>query len=646
MDSSTITFAILTVSDSCYANYANDLSGDALEQIITKSESFFGKVLLRKLVPDDVNLIKEALINICEYTKPDVILTTGGTGFSTRDVTPEATKSILDKEAPGLTVAMLQESLKITSMAMLSRSDLFVVSEKQTLIANLPGSTKGSSECFGIIKSAIPHAVHLLRDDQKNVKLVHRQVQDSRSSSSVANHHVNRVDHFPTHTCSHSIEASPEDSHLGDHFDRPLAHRPRKSAFTAISVEEAIEIVLKEAKVKSTKILPFLDCAGRILAEDVHAKDPLPPFPASIKDGYAVIAEDGAGVRQVVGGSTAGSGVLPGQCVRINTGAPVPPGANAVVQVEDTKLIKETDEGNTELEIEILTTPKVEQDIRPIGCDISKGEKVLPSGIQLNYSELGILAMVGVTRVSVYQLPLVGLLSTGNELVNPEVEELVPGKIRDSNKTLLSSLIKQSGFPTVDLGIATDTVESLVNKLSEGLKSCDVIISSGGVSMGDKDMLKPVLKKHFGATIHFGRVLIIKPGLPTTFVTLESDGVKKLIFALPGNPVSAAVTCNVFAIPALRKLAGHSKTRQTIIKAKMAHQIQLDPRPEFQRAILQWTNLEGLSVPLAYSTGNQISSKLLNMVSAQALIKLPKQTKDKTFVQEGEIVDCIIIGDV
>lgn len=388
--------------------------------------------------------------------------------------------------------------------------------------------------------------------------------------------------------------------------------------------------------------ISFKAACGRILAEDVHATDPLPPFPASIKDGYAVIASDGDGPREVVDAVPAGASPLhrikPGQCARISTGAPVPEPCDAIVQVEDTELIQASEDGTQEFKVNILATPAVGQDIRPLGSDIQKGQRILARRTTLGPSDLGLLATIGVDTVSVYRLPRVAVLSTGNEIVAPG-STLKPGQIRDSNKTTLMTLLQENGFPAFDAGIARDEFEDHVKKLRDAFEISDVVVSSGGVSMGEKDLLKAVLIQEFSATIHFGRVLM-KPGKPTVFASLKYGDKLKLVFGLPGNPVSAVVTCQLYVLPALRKMSGHTTVHLTSIKAKLAEDIVLDPRPEFHRAVLSWS--EDSVLPIARSTGNQISSRLLSLQGANALLLLPAATAETKTLPAGSAVTALV----
>uniref|UniRef100_A0A671UA82 Gephyrin n=1 Tax=Sparus aurata TaxID=8175 RepID=A0A671UA82_SPAAU len=740
-----IRVGVLTVSDSCFRNLAEDRSGVNLKDLVHDPSLLGGMISAYKIVPDEIDEIKETLVDWCDEKELNLILTTGGTGFAPRDVTPEATKEVIEREAPGMSLAMLMGSLNVTPLGMLSRPVCGI--RGKTLIINLPGSKKGSQECFQFILPALPHAIDLLRDAIVKVKEAadeledlpspppplspppnsspRRQTEDKgvqceeedeeKKDSGVASTEDSSSSHITAAsiaakvpgwrrgegmvsscgclslTCSHSIisrgvqvlprdtaslSTTPSESPRAQATSRlstascptpkvqsrcsskenilrsshsavditKVARRHRMSPFPLTSMDKAFITVLEMTAVLGTEIINYRDGMGRVLAQDVYAKDNLPPFPASVKDGYAVRAADGPGDRFIIGESQAGEQpthtVMPGQVMRVTTGAPIPCGADAVVQVEDTELLRESEDGTEELEVRILVQARPGQDIRPIGHDIKRGECVLAKGTHMGPSEIGLLATVGVTEVEVQKFPVVAVMSTGNELLNPE-DDLHPGKIRDSNRSTLLATIQEHGYPTINLGIVGDNPDDLLNALNEGISRADVIITSGGVSMGEKDYLKQVLDIDLHAQIHFGRVFM-KPGLPTTFATLDMDGARKLIFALPGNPVSAVVTCNLFVIPALRKMQGILDPRPTIIKARLSCDVKLDPRPEYHRCILTWHHQEPL--PWAQSTGNQVSSRLMSMRSANGLLMLPPKTEQYVELHKGEVVDVMVIG--
>uniref|UniRef100_A0A8C4SSG6 Gephyrin n=1 Tax=Erpetoichthys calabaricus TaxID=27687 RepID=A0A8C4SSG6_ERPCA len=720
-----IRVGVLTVSDSCFRNLAEDRSGINLKDLVHDPSLLGGTIAAYKIVPDEIDEIKETLVDWCDEKELNLILTTGGTGFAPRDVTPEATKEVIEREAPGMALAMLMGSLNVTPLGMLSRPVCGI--RGKTLIINLPGSRKGSQECFQFILPALPHAIDLLRDAIVKVKEVHDELEDlpspppplspppatsphkqtedkgvqceeeeeEKKDSGVASTEDSSSSHItaaaiaakiPDSIISRGVQVLPRDtaslsttpsespraqatsrlstascptpkryctstehgrgrvnSHSAVDITK-VARRHRMSPFPLTSMDKAFITVLEMTPVLSTEIINYRDGMGRVLAQDVYAKDNLPPFPASVKDGYAVRAADGPGDRFIIGESQAGEQpthtVMPGQVMRVTTGAPIPCGADAVVQVEDTELIRESEDGTEELEVRILVQARPGQDIRPIGHDIKRGECVLAKGTHMGPSEIGLLATVGVTEVEVQKFPVVAVMSTGNELLNPE-DDLHPGKIRDSNRSTLLATIQEHGYPTINLGIVGDNPDDLLNALNEGISRADVIITSGGVSMGEKDYLKQVLDIDLHAQIHFGRVFM-KPGLPTTFATLDIDGARKLIFALPGNPVSAVVTCNLFVIPALRKMQGILDPRPTIIKARLSCDVKLDPRPEYHRCILTWHHQEPL--PWAQSTGNQMSSRLMSMRSANGLLMLPPKTEQYVELHKGEVVDVMVIG--
>uniref|UniRef100_A0A3B4B8I1 Gephyrin n=1 Tax=Periophthalmus magnuspinnatus TaxID=409849 RepID=A0A3B4B8I1_9GOBI len=725
---------ILTVSDSCFKNLAEDRSGVNLKDLVHDPSLLGGVIAAYKIVPDEIEEIKDTLLEWCDEHELNLILTTGGTGFAPKDVTPEATREVIEREAPGMALAMLMGSLNVTPLGMLSRPVCGI--RGKTLIINLPGSKKGSQECFQFILPALPHAIDLLREANVRVKATHAALEQLPSPLSnthnnahnsthtmergtqceeeeeeeeerrrgggrhAHNHHHHHHHHqhssshitaaaitshavvmakgapylpgttpIPDSIISRGVQVLPRDSasliltismHLNLHTlskcslcvcvqvqsrcgsnenilrashsavdISKVARRHRMSPFPLTSMDKAFITVLEMTPILGIEVINYRDGLGRVLAQDIYAKDNLPPFPASVKDGYAVRVRAQSGLSP---GSPTHT-VMPGQVMRVTTGAPIPCGADAVVQVEDTELLRESEDGTEELEVRIMVQARPGQDIRPIGHDIRRGECVLAKGTHMGPSEIGLLATVGVTEVSVHKFPVVAVMSTGNE-----VQE---HKIRDSNRSTLLATIQEHGYPTINLGIVGDNPDDLLSALHEGISRADVIITSGGVSMGEKDYLKQVLDIDLHAQIHFGRVFM-KPGLPTTFATCDIDGARKLIFALPGNPVSAVVTCNLFVIPALRKMQGILDPRPTIIKARLSCDVKLDPRPEYHRCILTWHHQEPL--PWAQSTGNQVSSRLMSMRSANGLLMLPPKTEQYVELHKGEVVDVMVIG--
>ncbi|HXF63326.1 MAG TPA: gephyrin-like molybdotransferase Glp [Caldilineaceae bacterium] len=410
-----------------------------------------------------------------------------------------------------------------------------------------------------------------------------------------------------------------------------------------LPVAEAQEIVLGQAARLDPAPTSLDRALGLIVAEDIIAREPLPPFPASIKDGYAVVAADGPGDYRMVGEVTAGRvadfRVQPGTVAYITTGAPLPEGADAVVMVEETERLSGAD---GEVWVRIRRAVQPGDDVRPVGVDVAVGQVVLPAGTRLGAAEIGLLATVGVAQPPMIPRPRVAVLSTGDELVEPD-RTPGPGQIRDSNRAMLAAAITAAGGKVIDLGIGADDQAELERHVRRGLESADILISSGGVSMGDLDLIKPLLAQ--AGTVHFSR-LRMKPGKPCTFATALVDGRKRLVFGLPGNPVSSLVTFYLLVAPAIRKLAGWPDPRLRRVQAHLAQPLALDPyRPEYHRATLRWEASlnDGRGGFLAESTGSQASSRLLSMRTANALLELPQAEGE---LPAGAVVPALLIGEL
>jgi molybdopterin molybdotransferase len=404
---------------------------------------------------------------------------------------------------------------------------------------------------------------------------------------------------------------------------------PRVSAYPMVQVGEALETILAHAEPLGRETVDLTRARGRFLAEDVTADADLPGLPRSSVDGYAVIAGDDSAELEVLEEVTAGrlgsTHVRPGSAVRIMTGGTLPPGADAVVMVEE---VEETD-GRALLQ----HRPRRGENVHPPGMDLSRGQLVLARGTRIGPAEVGLLATIGCVDVPVYRRPRVAVLATGDELVEPH-QTPPPGSVRDSNRYALMGAAEEAGAEIAWQAHARDEEDALERAMRDGLAAADVLLTSGGVSMGTRDLIKPLLDKL--ATIQFGRVSF-KPGKPLTFAT-AGDG--KLAFGLPGFPVSSLITFEIFVRPALLKAGGAERVFRPRVQVALGHEVRPDPiRPEYQRASVSWKGDHFV----ARTTGLQSSSRLMSIVGANALLEL--QPGDQV-LPEGTMVQALLLANL
>jgi molybdenum cofactor synthesis domain-containing protein len=387
-----------------------------------------------------------------------------------------------------------------------------------------------------------------------------------------------------------------------------------------ISVAEAIQIVRQETRPLPTERVGLPDVLNRVLAEDIIADSDLPPFDRSQMDGYAVRAEEtnAAPVRlRIAGESAAGRGwhheLKEGEAVRIMTGAPVPAGADSVQQVELTHELKD---GTV---VELLESVELGKSIVKRGAEIQAGETVLQSGTIINAAMMAVLAAFGYAEVAVAQRPRVGVLATGTELV-PVNQKPGQDQIRDSNNYSISAYAQLTGALTERLPLARDETSVLTKQIAEAAEKCDVVVTSGGVSMGVYDVTKSALHE-LGAEIFFERVAL-RPGKPTVFARLPNG---TLVFGLPGNPVSVAVTFNLFARTALLAMQGASEPALKHESALLARNVKgnLD-RASYLPAQLT-TNDDGEMIAFPLKWGG--SSDFVAFALTTALVVVPAGTK-------------------
>jgi len=387
---------------------------------------------------------------------------------------------------------------------------------------------------------------------------------------------------------------------------------------TGIEVEEARRRVLDGAQPLPAEVVATADALGRVLAEPIASTRTLPPADCSAMDGYALRADDLTGATraaprrlrvgfEVPAGRSAPRPLGPGEAARIFTGAALPVGADSVVMQEDVEA--------TDGEVACFAAPAPGEHVRPAGEDVRAGEVVLAAGTRLGAAQLGVLASLGRTVARVHRRPRVAILSGGDELVEPD-EDASGGRIVASNAYSLAAQCAEAGALALNLGIARDTREELERGITAGL-AADVLVSSAGVSVGDHDHVRPVLEK-LGCRLDFFGVLM-KPGYPLTFGRFD-DGRGPLVFGLPGNPVSAMVTFELFVRPLLLRLAGHRVLTRPVVRATLGETLRKKPgRLHFVRVALARDGERFV----ARSTGNQSSGVLRSMTLAQGLLVFP-----------------------
>jgi molybdenum cofactor synthesis domain-containing protein len=376
--------------------------------------------------------------------------------------------------------------------------------------------------------------------------------------------------------------------------------------------------------------------SGCVTAEAVIAGEAVPPFANSAMDGYAVQAADTSGAPvqlEVVGSLAAGAAptvaVGRGQAVRIMTGAPVPPGADAVVPVEVT--VEVTATGAKAVSVQ---RPAVAGDhVRDAGEDVAAGQEVFPAGTVLTPGHVGVLASIGATAVRAFPSPRVGVLSTGDELVDGG-GALGPGQIRDSNRPTLLAMCRQSGFDAVDLGLVADDPDAISVAIDAAVGRCDALVTSGGVSVGDFDHVKVVLDELSKGRMRWMQVAV-RPAKPLAFGVVGTMPV----FGLPGNPVSSMVSFELFARPALRKMAGHAQLDRARLRAVADEPLprRVDGKLHLVRVVAAAGGDGRFHVR---SSGKQASNLLRSMALANALALLP----DGPGVEAGDDVEVVLLG--
>lgn len=690
--------AVLIVSDTAAADPSTDKSSSVLRETFSQDGGGKWADPVVEIVKDDILDIQRAVRAWTDAETDDdsgpinLVVTTGGTGFARRDFTPEAIAPLLHRHAPGIVHGMLAASFQVTPFAMMARPVAGV--RNKSIIITLPGSPKGAKENLQAVLKLLPHACQQAAGEdsraahaggvkklEKEAGVVASKGTDSSAKGHDHSHHHDH-DHDHSHSHGHGGHKAPK-AHTSP-SERPQSNDPRlgatararSSPYPMISVGDAVATILAKTPAPVRELQDLSpDLIGYVIAEDVHAAEAVPAYRASIVDGYAVIIPEGSGAGAkggikgtfpVASVSHAQAASLPpplkeGEIARITTGAPLPEHANAVVMVEDTAIATLTADEREEATVEILTDAiRAGENIREPGSDMRLGEVVLTRGTQISAlgGEIGVLAAAGVQRVPVFRKPRVGVMSTGDEVTDASYTSapLSGGMIRDSNRPALLSLLRgwRLCAEVVDLGIARDTpAGELEAALRAALRThgLDAVLTTGGVSMGELDLLKPTLERSLGGTVHFGRVSM-KPGKPTTFATVPfKDSVSgsrhaqdRLVFALPGNPASALVTANLFVLPCLQRLAGihDPKGCQAVTVTLRGGRVRCDPaRVEYHRVSVGVRHTDGRL--FAQSTGMQRSSRVGSVAAANALLVLPQR---QGWLEDGAECEALMMGMV
>jgi molybdopterin molybdotransferase len=406
---------------------------------------------------------------------------------------------------------------------------------------------------------------------------------------------------------------------------------------SGLTPAEALEAILDATRVLGPETVGARDALGRVLAEPVVSERRLPPADNSAMDGYAVRVADLASataespgflqvISEVAAGAESPDPVAAGEAARIFTGAPLPPGADAVVRQEDCER-----DGDR---VAVRVAPRLRENVRDAGEDVAEGEEVAAAGAVLGSAHLGMLAAIGRSVVAVHQRPRVSILSGGDELVEPD-RDVSGGRIVSSNSYSLAAHCREIGADPVYLGIAPDTPEDLERHFRAGLAS-HVLVSSAGVSVGDRDHVRSVLEK-LGCELVFWGVEM-KPGYPLAFGRFPSD-TGPLVFGLPGNPVSAMVTFEQFVRPALRKMIGHHAWFRPVVEARLGESMRKKAgRLHFVRVSL---SREGGAI-VARPTGNQSSGVLRSMTLADGLLIFPAEA---TELREGDTASVQVLDE-
>ncbi|KYN18442.1 Gephyrin [Trachymyrmex cornetzi] len=416
-----------------------------------------------------------------------------------------------------------------------------------------------------------------------------------------------------------------------------------------LPVEEAlymIRLIVNKFHLAKEENIQIKDAYGRILANKIYSSVNVPLCNISAKRGYAILASDGKGIRRVLKAhpTFAEISIIPGTCVRVRSGEPIPNGATAVVTLENTKILEEYSHNDDdyfniddkEYQIEVLVALKKNENIRNASCEMQRAQCICNKFARIGLAELGILTLCDINSVPVIQIPSVGLLSISSELKEPG-NTLILGRIYDCNRIIVSSLLKKNNYDPEDLGISAHKLDDMVNKIKNALDKVDILVIMGHTN--DKDLLKPILKAYFNAMIHFGRVEM-KPGKSTMFATCTFKHKMKFFLCMSANPTTVSVVRHVLFLPFPNEMYCSYLTKPISIQACINTKHELHSRPKFSWTTLRWMETE--MFPRTYCLQNQYQN-VMNYQKDNALLKLPSCSPNQPIL-DAAFVPTMFLG--
>lgn len=687
---------VIVTSDTCSTDPSKDRSGQFVRNELMKS-GLFDRVN-KSIVQDDKHLITKCLSKALDDSDTALIVTVGGTGLCPRDVTPEATRVLYERECTGIVAALHAMSLRCTTHAALSRLTSGIVGS--CLIINFPGGLRACEECIGCVQGFLKHAIEQVRHDPKAIASTHslqqrqqyeqvtpinrsraqidpdeglQPVTDVSYGQQKLSTRARESSPAPSSVKCSVVENTPDNSMCSAPEILPQTEKPirQRSPYALVDYHEALEIMgahssdlyhEEEVNINSFEVIE--DLMGDVLALDEHPRGKIPEYSVSTMDGFIlhippplrklvcsiksinprVVAEETFfSMREDP--SFANSSFF---CCRVNTGGRLPEADFAVIPVESTLPIIQ---GN----ILPIKEIKLDRYIRLAGSDMNESD-VIKAGTRLSSVELATLLSMGCKRLRVLRRPRIATISTGDELADAFMKKTAG--VIDINGPLLNLTLKSKGYYVENMGIVHDKPNEILTRINESLDKCDILLITGGASMGSKDYVKDVIET-IGGVIHYGRVNI-KPGKPAAFATVDYNERRKFVFSLPGNPVSAFVTTQVLVIPFIEHgLRNHfepglklslnlvgkiSEVKiASIIDDDNASSYEFDGRLEFVRAKFHQDCGERDQKQLVTVSIKQQSSRMLSLLDCDCFVIIDPHLKGSKF-HVGQIYQALILN--